>query len=179
MAHISRKQRGVFSVELGLALLIGSLIIAAAAVFFSQNMRKTSLNTNVQYIQMIAGNAKTTYGQRGAYGDVTTAVAVRSRVIPAELRDGTAATATNPYGGVITVAPANGTGVNDLLVITWPNVPANQCNDLVTAISRDMRRITVNGVEVKPLDAALNNATTATNCEAADSVPVVFSIGRS
>ncbi len=179
MLRKSIQQRGFFSVDLGLGLLIGSLLIGIAALAFSKNFRNTSLTANTQYIRTIASNAKASYGQRGVYGEVTTAMAVSSKLIPEELRDGQAVTATNPYGGVITVTPANGTGTNDLLVLSWPNVPSNQCNDLVTSVERDMRRITVNAVVVKPLDGVLNNATTATNCEAAATVPVVFSIGRS
>ena len=183
VSHFKRaKQAGFSSVELGLSLLIVALIIVAAVLFYQDNVRKTSINSNVQYLQLIAGNAKTTYGARNEYGQVTTAVAVQGHVIPDNLRDGDAvATATNPFGAAITVASATtaGAGTPDVLDVTWGNVPRNQCAEIVTGVATVMRTITVNGTAVKPLDAPLNLALTTTQCEAAQNVAVVFRVGRS
>jgi type II secretory pathway pseudopilin PulG len=176
------KQAGFISVELGLSLLVVALIIIAAVLFYQDNVRKTSINTNVQYLQLIAGNAKTTYGARNEYGQVTTAVAVQGHVIPDSLRDGDAvATATNPFGSPITVTSATtaGAGTPDVLDVAWGNVPRNQCAEIVTGVANVMRTITVNGTAVKPLDSPLNLALTTTQCEAAQNVTVTFRVGRS
>jgi hypothetical protein len=108
-------------------------------------------------------------------------VAVQGHVIPSELRDGSATTASNSFGGSITVAPASsGTGgANDLLSVTWPNVASEACNDIVVGVSGAMRRISVNGTDVQTLDSALNPVLASTQCEAASNVTVTFYIGRS
>jgi type II secretory pathway pseudopilin PulG len=175
-------QRGFSSVELGLSLLVVALIIISAVLFYQDNVRKTSINTNVQYLQLIAGNAKTTYGARNEYSQVTLAVAVQGHIIPDTLRDGPAvATATNPFGSPIAVASATtaGAGTADVLDLTWGNVPREQCAEIVTGVSNVMRQITVAGTDVKALDAPLQLATTTTQCETSQNVSIRFRIGRS
>lgn len=172
-------QRGFSSVELGLTLLIVAALVVAAVLFYQDNVRKTSINTNLQYLQLIAGNAKTTYGARNEYSQVTLAVAVQGHIIPDALRDGTAATATNPFGAAITVVPTDVTGTKDALTLGWPNVPKSQCAEIVTGASGVMRTITVGGTAVKPQDQPLNVALTTTACEATDNVLISFVIGRS
>lgn len=176
------KQRGAFSVDLGMALLIAAILTVAAVAAYSNNLRKSSISANITDIQNIASVAKANYGTTNQYGSITTAVAVRSHIVPAQLRDGAAATATNAFGSPITFAAANGTGTNDLLTLTWGNVPSSQCAEIVTGSVGSMRRITVAGTVVKPLDGALAIDTLSTACEAntADgNVTVLFDIGRS
>ena len=175
------KEKGFVSVEMGLTMLVGGILIVAAILFFTDNLRKTSVSANVQQLQMIAGTAKSTYGARNEYGSVTTAVAVRGHVIPADLRDGTNPTATNQFGASISVTPATtGTGgANDALSVAWGNVPAAQCPDIVTSVASSMRRIAVAGTDVKPLDSTLNIATLTSQCETSDNVAITFVIGRS
>ena len=178
----SQKQSGFISVELGLALLVVAVLSVAAVTMYSNNLRQTSITQNITEIQNIASSAKAAYGLSNQYGSVTTAVAVRSHIIPAHLRDGTAATATNSFGSALTVVPANGTGTNDLLTLTWGNVPANQCTEIVSGVSPSMRRITVASTVVKVLDSALNIATSTSACETNTSdgvVSIAFDIGRS
>ena len=178
----NEQQRGFLSVELGLVLLVAAILTAGAVVLFNNNLRQTSISDNVQDIQTIAGAAKANFGAKNQYGVVTTAVAVRAHLIPDALRDGQAATATNKFGGAITVAPANGTGTNDMLALTWPNVPAIQCFELVNGVNSAMRRITVGATVVKALDGTLNQTTLTTACETNTSdgnVQLVFDIGRS
>lgn len=178
-----RKNRlGFISAELGLVLLVVALLTIGAVTMYSNNLRQASINQNISDIQTIASTSKSAYGVSNLYGSVTTAVAVRSHIVPTNLRDGTAATATNSFGSAITIAPANGTGTNDLLSLTWPNVPSNQCLEIVNGVSPSMRRITVGGTVVKALDSSLVVATTTTACETNTSdgvVSITFDIGRS
>ena len=179
-----KTSRGFLSVELGLVLLVVAVLIVGAVLFFTDNMRKTSVSSNVQLIQAISGAAKSTYGARNDYANVTTTIAVRSHTIPTEMRDGSATTASNPFGASVTVAPAtSGTGgANDVLNLIWGNVPADQCSDIVTSVASAMRRIEIAGTDVKTLDGTLNNANLTTQCESAGTsgnVSITFVIGRS
>ena len=176
------KQGGFLSVELGLVLLVVAILIVGAVALYSNNLRQTSIGANITDIQNIASVAKANYGNSNQYGSVTTAIAVRSHIVPSSLRDGTAATGTNKFGAAITFAPANGTGTNDLLTLTWGNMPSSQCAEIVTGVAGSMRRVTVAGTVVKPLDGALAIDTLSTACEANTSdgnVTVLFDIGRS
>ena len=177
-----RKQHGFSSVELGLTLLVVAILVVGAIAFFTSNLRKTSVQSNVQQIQALAGAAKATYGYQNLYGQVTTAVAVQGHVIPDTLRDGNDATATNNFGSPITVAPSNGTGTNDMLLVTWGNVPSSQCSDIVIGVANSLRRIDVGATNVKPLDGALDVGALNTACEvntASGNVDLTLAVGRS
>jgi type II secretory pathway pseudopilin PulG len=178
----NRRQRGFLSVELGLVLLVVAILVVGAVAYYNSNLRKTSISTNVQQIQAIAGSAKATYGYQNLYGQVNTAVAVQGHLIPDSLRDGAANTATNNFGAAIVVSPVNGTGTNDMLQVTWGNVPSDQCSDIVLGVATSLRRISVGATVVKPLDGAINIATLNDACEAntnTGNVALTLAIGRS
>jgi type II secretory pathway pseudopilin PulG len=177
-----RRQRGWTLIELGLALLITGMLIMASVILYVGQSRKASIQNNVQQIQSLASAAKATYGQQNLYGQVNTAVAVQGHVIPESLRDGQAATATNNFGSAIAVVAGNGTGINDILVVTWGNVPADQCSDIVAGVVGSVRRVTVGAAVVKPLDGALGIAALNVACEVNNvngTVDLSLAVGRS
>jgi hypothetical protein len=178
----ARRQNGFLSVELGLVLLVVAITVVGAVTYYSSNLRKTSINANIQQIQSLVGAAKASYGIQNRYSQVTTAVAVQGRIVSDSLRDGAAATATNNFGSAITVAAANGTGTADMLELTWGNVPASQCADIVLGVESSLRRVSVGGTIVKPLDGELTIAALNTACEVntnTGNVALVLAIGRS
>jgi Tfp pilus assembly protein PilE len=177
-----RRMRGFALAEFGFALLIAGVLMVAAVYAYNLNSKRASIKTNVSQIQSIAATAKASYGQGNRYGSVTTAVAVQGHIVPDELRDGNAATASNAFGGAITFAAGTGTGANDLLVFPWANTPASQCNEIVTGTESSMRRVAIAGTDVKPLDGPLNVVTLTTQCEvngASGNVVITFYVGRS
>ena len=176
---LRRKQGGFTALELGLVLLVAAIIIAGAVVYYRENLRKTSITSNMGNILSIASTAKSKYGLQNLYSQVTTALAVQGQVIPGALRDGTANTATNPFGGAIALAPVTLVGANDGLRLDWTNTPGNQCSDIVTSVQGEFRQISVAGVDVKPLDGTLNLATLEAQCQSAANVNVQYFIGRS
>jgi type II secretory pathway pseudopilin PulG len=173
-----RKQLGAFSIELGLVLLVVLGIIAAAVWWYRDNIRKTSINDNTSQLLHISSNMISKYGKPGRYADVTTAIAVQAGVIPANLRDGAGNTATNLFGGDVTVAPQTLTGANDSMLLTWPAVPRNQCSDIVSGVAGEFRRIDVGATTVKPDNADLDIADLETACDSADVQDLALSIGR-
>ncbi len=174
------KQGGMTLIELGLVLAVVAIILTGSLIGYQTMMSRAAQNQSIQYITMISANAKQLFGQAGAYGDVTTEIAVRSGLIPRELRVPGTNTANNNYGVAITVAPGNGTGTNDLLVANWGGVPGGSvCSTIVRAVERELRRVVVGTTTVKPLDGALNTATTSTACDVNGVVQLEVSIGRS
>jgi len=174
-----RGAKGFLSLEMGLVLLVVSIAIVSAVLYYRDNLRKIAINDSTQHILGSAANLRAKYGQTNRYGAVTTALAVRSGAIPQTLRDGAAATATNSYGGAVTVAPASLNGANDSVVITWPNVPTAQCSDIVSNAEREMRQVAVGSSTVKPNNGALDIDALETACESASAVAIQFWVGRS
>lgn len=93
--------------------------------------------------------------------------------------DGTGTTATNPYGGAITLVPASLNGTNDSVQVTWPNVLKDQCSDIVTNIEREMRQVSVGSTVVKDGGGPMDIEALETACDAATAVTIDFWVGRS
>jgi type II secretory pathway pseudopilin PulG len=177
--RVKKSQRGATSIELGLVLLIIVSLIVAAVWGFRENKRRTSVNENTQQLLHISSNMITKYGRPGRYADVDTAVAVRGGVIPANLRDGTDDTATNTFGGAITVATNTLTGANDSVLLTWPAVVSNQCSDIVSNVAGEFRQIEIDGAEVKPDNGPLDIVALEEACDAGtETVELNLVIGR-
>lgn len=176
----SRKNsKGWTMVELGIAILLVSILIAGVLAYLTSNKRKITINTNSQQLLSIAGTSIAKYGQANQYAAMTTAIAVTGGVIPEELRDpGGATTATNSYGGAIAVAPATLTGANDSLRITWPNVTQSHCSDIVLGVANNFRRVQVQAADVKATDVTVNLANVEAQCQSAANVSIDFFVGR-
>jgi Tfp pilus assembly protein PilE len=176
---VKRKQRGLFSTEFSIVLLVAGVLLIAAIVWYIDSLRKTSIDANVNELTSVSATAKKKYGQLNQYANVTSAIAVTGQIIPVWLRDGAATTATNSFGGAITVVPATLTGADDSLNVAWPNVPKNQCSDIILGIVGSARQIQVGGVAVKATDAPVNIATVEAQCDAADVTTINMFVGRS
>ena len=174
-----RLQRGFAILELTIAIILVSLLSAAAIFGYQANQRRTDMRDNSQAITETAAELQKKFGMNNQYGAVTTAIAVQSRAIPQQLRVTGTNTAQNSYGGLVTAAPSTLTSANDSVALTWPNVPQSQCVDLVQATHQTARRVQVAGVVVKATDTAQPVvATLATQCESADRVDIIYDIGR-
>lgn len=171
-------QKGFLSLEAGLVLLVVALAIVSAVMYYRDNLRKTSINNNVNQILATTGAARSVFGQANQYAQVTTAIAVSANIIPSALRNGSTQTATNNFGGEIRVAPANLSGTADGLKITWPNVPSNQCIEIIMGVQAELRQLQVAGTDIKPLDSGLNIANTSSQCESSSHVDLDLFVGR-
>lgn len=175
----ARHGQGGFSmVAMLLSLVIGAILVGVVYSQFGDSTRKARIeNAQSEIATMIAGSQKL-YGNTNQYGAVTTAIAVRSGVVPARLRVGTTTTAQNIYNGAITFTPATLTTTNDSMVLGYAAVRREDCQDLVLGSDSLTRRIAVGATDVKPADAPVNIATLATACDAAASTAINFTFGR-
>lgn len=174
----NKKQGGFVLEGMTLVMLIVAILVVAGIAWYLQSLRSSSVNNNTSELISISATAKKKYGIANQYSNVTTAIAVTGQVIPIWLRDGTATTATNSFGGAITVTPATLTGADDALNVAWPNVPKSQCSDIVNGLGASARRIQVAGVDVKATDAVMNIATVETQCDSADALLLNVYVGR-
>lgn len=175
---LQRRELGALSLELGLVLLVLLLIIAGAVWAYRDNIRKTSVNENTSQLLHVSSNMISKYGKPGRYADVTTAIAIRAGVIPANLRTGAGVTATNLFGGAITVTPQTLTGANDSMLLAWPGVTRNQCSDIVSGVAGEFRRIDIGAAVVKPDNGQLDIAALEAACDANDTSNLNLFIGR-
>jgi Tfp pilus assembly protein PilE len=172
------RQRGVGMVSMLLALVITAIVVGAVYSQYTDATRKARIEkAQAEVVTMIAESQKL-YGNTNQYGAVTTAIAVRSGVVPPRLRVGTTTTAQNSYDGAITFTPATLTTTNDALVLGYGAVRREDCQDLVLGTDRLTRRIAVGATIVKPTDGTVNIATLATACDAAATVAINFTMGR-
>ncbi len=172
-----RKQRG-FIISVLLALVVGAIIAVIFYNQYSDSNKKVRVEAAVGEITPIIASAQKVYGSVNQYGAVTTAIAVRTGVIPERMRVGTGTTAQNRYYGAVTFTPATITTANDSLTLGYDRVAKDDCQELVINLIPLARRIQVGTTDVKPADAQINVATLATACDAAATSLLNVTFGR-
>ena len=174
-----RRQAGDFMLSLVVALILVAIILGKVFMSYRDSTRNEQNSAFTSSITTIAGALQKNFGQNNLYGSLTTAIAVKSGAFPRNLRDGTADTASNLWGGTLTVVPGTITANNDVANLAATKVPSIQCFDIVSATQSVARRITVGSSTVKAADATLDVNALASACEAASDATVTWSIGRS
>ena len=175
-AHLRRRQRGNALVFSMLALVIGGIVLALGVNYYQSSQANAQVQSTIGEIGAIIGSAQQNYGQYG-YTGLTTAIAVGSRVIPETRADSNGRTARNSYSGAITLVD-NSSATADTAALTYANVPAAQCTQIINGAQSMARQIMVGSTEVKPLDAAIDVAKLNQQCIAAANVSIEFVFGR-
>lgn len=171
-------QRGFGMVAMLLSLVIGAILVGAVYSQYTDSTRKARIEKAQSEIATMIAESQKLYGNTNQYGAVTTAIAVRSGVVPTRLRVGTTTTAQNTYDGAISFTPATLTSTNDAVVLGYANVRREDCQDLVLGSDALTRRIAVGATDVKATDSTVNIATLATSCDAAATTTINFTFGR-
>ena len=159
-----------------LGLVIGGIVLALGIGYYQTSQANAQVQGTISEVSAIIGSAQQNYGQYG-YNGLTTAVAVGSRVIPDTRADRGGTTATNSYSGAITLVDNSAT-TPSTAKLSYANVPASQCTQLINGAQTLARQITVGTADVKPLDGAIDIARVNAQCIAAPAVVVDFIFGR-
>ncbi len=178
-AHHIRRQRGNSLLYTMLALVVGGIGLAVGISQYQDAERSTSVQTTVGEINSIIGAAKQNFGQYN-YNGLTTAAAVGSQVIPKALAPAAnATTATNKFGGQVTLVDNNANTAGTAL-LTYQAVPADVCTNIVNGTQGLARRVQVGNTDVKPLDGIVTIATLAAQCNTAGAggIAISWTIGR-
>lgn len=170
-----RHQRGNALLFGLLALVITGVVIAVGIGAYTDSEKSASVQAVTGQVVQVIGNAKQNYGQYG-YAGLTTAIAVGARVIPQSTHV-SATAANNKYSGAITLVDNSGTTPGTAL-LSYANVPADECTGIVNGTQTLARQMTVGGTEVKPLDGTINLATLNTQCTSAANVAITWTIAR-
>lgn len=171
-----RRQRGNALVFSMLGLVIGGIVLALGISYYQSSQANAQVQGTISEISAIIGGAQQNYGQYG-YSGLTTAIAVGSRVIPETRADTGGATATNSYSGAITLVD-NSADTPSTAKLTYANVPATQCTQLINGAQSLARRVAIGATDVKPLDGTIDVTRLNTQCTSATSVAIDFIFGR-
>ena len=173
---IRRRQRGNALVFSMLGLVIGGIVLALGINYYQSSQANAQVQGTISEISAIIGGAQQIYGQYG-YSGLTTAIAVGSRVIPETRADAAGNTATNSYSGAITLVD-NSADTASTAKLTYANVPATQCTQLVNGAQGLARRVSIGTTDIKPLDGVIDITKLNTQCTSASNVAIDFIFGR-
>ena len=172
--HAPGSQRGNAVLFTLLAMVIGGVVVAVGISQYQDADRSASVQATVAEVNSIIGNAKQNYGQY-SYVGLTTAVAVGSRVIPANLQ-ATATTANNKFGGAISLNTGTAPGA---AVLEYAAVPQEVCTSIVNGTQGMAQQVSVAGTLVKATGGGVNVATLNAQCTSAAAVSINWEFGRS
>lgn len=134
-----RKQGGYSLLEI--TMVAGIIIIFSVAAIVGYRLASDSANMNkaVNNLNSLTAGVRNMFATQGDYTGLTNAVILTSNGIPEDMRvTGNTTQIKSPwFNDGITVAPANvGGTANDGFTMTFKNVPARACQDLVTKVFR-------------------------------------------
>jgi hypothetical protein len=159
-----------------LGLVVGGIVLALGITYFQSSQSNAQVQATVSEVGAIVGSAQQNYGPFG-YNGLTTAIAVGSRVIPESRADAGGKTATDAYSGTLTLVD-NSSTTPDTAKLSYANVPAAQCSQIVNGTQALAREVLVASTDVKPLDGALDIGKTVTQCTSSSTVTIDFVFGR-
>jgi type II secretory pathway pseudopilin PulG len=125
-----QKQKGFTLLEVGLAVVVALLVIAAAAMAFTTQREKASVKNAIEGVNYIYQAAQDWASVRPNFTGVSCAILVAQNLLPQVLGD---CTGDNPWGGNYTVAVngSNSARVN-ITLTNVPNGPGAQLVDKLT-----------------------------------------------
>jgi PilS N terminal len=179
MKSLKSRQSGNAILFTLLAMVIGGVVVAVGITQYQDADRAAQIQGAVAEVNSIIGNAKQNYGQY-SYANLSTAVAVGSRVIPPNLAvlpaggGGGATTALNKFRGAINLVASATASSADL---TYAQVPSEICTALVNGTQGLADNITVGGTAVKTPGGVVQIGTLNTSCTAG-AVDIVWTFGR-
>ena len=174
-----RQQRGITLIEVSIGLIIAAIIAAAAFIAFQNNSRRSEVRESVATITASLAEVQQKFGRTNGYVGLTRATVLASGTIEAN----------NTYNGNIcvngivnvnglenppdcanaTASTAVANGPNNAAVVTWANVPLDQCLDIITGTMEGATTVWVGATELARNGLLQANVT----CGAVDPVPAI------
>lgn len=157
------RNRGFSMTDTGLALALGAIVGIGVIVYFVQYRGDAKIDEMQQHVQDIIAGTQKLYYQHPVYTGLTTANAVASGLIPRQLVNGTGA--TNPWGGVTSLAPNSDPSKVDL---TSTLIPSAACVELVSVnMAQDNGAVVAIQVNGTAMSLPVDPATAAARCSQA------------
>jgi hypothetical protein len=142
-------QAGIGMVEIGLGLVIATIITVGVVNYFSVNSTNAQANQLGSDLSMLMGKVKGAYG--GQYANVNNARLNTGGFFAklVSLTNNAGVVTTSLGGGTLTVAPGNVTVAGDSVRYTITQLPDDACLPLVTALAKTATTMTVGANNVK------------------------------
>lgn len=153
-AKLIKRQAGFSMVEIGLGLVIMTVLGVGVISYFGSNTAATQANQLGSDMTSLIGKVKSAYA--GDYGSVTNAKLNTGgffKSLPA-LNNVAGVVSTNLGGGTLTVAPGTVTTANDSVQYTVTQLPDSACLPLVTQLVKSATVLKVGANTVKAVGAA-------------------------
>lgn len=182
-------QRGFTMVELSVVVAIGALILVIALAVVPAVLANNRANAEMQELPSILSNVQKAYANAPTYVGATLDAVIRLNAFPTErvtIPGAGAATATNRWGGTITLAVANLSATNDIVRLVYTNMSERECKGVIQGVAGLMRRIYVDsanggaaggGTMVKADGAALDITALGTACGTANN-SITYDVGK-
>lgn len=154
-----RAQRGASLLEAIAYLGIAAIVVIGAVALLNGAFSSAGTNELAEQVNAIQAGVKKLYmGQTSGYTGISTSTLAAAGVFPSTVPvDTTAGTATDNWGGTVTVAPGASAG---FFTISYGNVPQAVCISAASA-GGSWTAISVNGTDVGTLPITPTSAQTA------------------
>jgi type II secretory pathway pseudopilin PulG len=169
-----QRQAGATLIEIIMVVALIAIITIGALVYYNSAQNGSRVSEAVSGVTALSAVVRNQFSTQGNYNGVTEGLVMRFGGVPESLVVRNGANPVNlkhPWNnaaGSVTVDPATTTAPDDSFRITFTQVPANICNDLLSKTYRHFLRTDVGTTAVASV-AAITNA-----CGSAGNVSVSF-----
>jgi len=165
--RIMKKQGGFTLVELAVVVaIVGLLLLSLKGV--PMIMANYRANEEIANLPDITAQVQKHFYSDPDYSTLTTAIVAQYQLVPQTMINGT--NIVNRWGGAVTFSPATSYTANDTQSMTYNDVPAYECREIVKGVEQNYLSISVNGTSVKALGGVLNDTTLASACATSNSI---------
>lgn len=172
-ACAGKKNQGGFTlVELAIVVAIGLLLFLGISKA-NKVMADSKVTQEIGELKQIAAAVQKQYANKANYASATMTAIIGMNSIPEE-RKLTATTASNRWGGTLTLAPATVNTTSDSIAMTSTELPKYECTQLISQVENGFTRIDIAGTAVKPAGGVLNETTLSTQCNSASTVTAIY-----
>lgn len=182
-------QGGFTMVELGVVVAIGAVILVIALNVVPAVLANNRANAEMQELPSILTNIQKNYSNAPTFVGATLDAVIRLNAFPNErvtIPGAGLATATNRWGGTVTMTVANLSATNDIVRLVYSNVAERECKNVIQGVGGLMRRIYVDsanggaaggGTIVKADGAAVDTGALGTACGTAAN-SITYDVGK-
>lgn len=173
-----RSEAGFTLLELIFVLVVAALIAIPVYSRFTESRTRSLISEESENLLAVIGSSQDKWANAEDYAGATQVVMRDNNVIPRAMLTGGAI--VNKARGTMTCAPVTigSTGSNDGLECTVTNYPPAFCAGVAQKLDRAVRRITIGGTLVKPVDGTLDLTALGTQCNAPGLPAVAFVIPK-
>ncbi|MGN6092931.1 MAG: type 4 pilus major pilin [Luteibacter jiangsuensis] len=126
-------QKGFTLIEALVVMIVGIVILAAAAAGIGKLFRTSEISTEAANVTQMAANLRSLKNGANGYTGLDTKLAIQYKAVPANMtQDATAGTIFNSWNGAVTIGT---TTSKQEYTIEYANVPDDACMQLVQKLA--------------------------------------------